>query len=90
MSQDPKMKSTLAGMERTIPEEAWHHLTTPRHVETEFTVPLTETNTTEGCGSVYSNRFVSVSLIPSRFGPFTQSNQAPDPGPPSSWSGTGT
>lgn len=43
-----------------------------RRAETPYSAPLTEPNSAEGCGPVYSNRFVSVSLIPSRFGPFTQ------------------
>lgn len=43
-----------------------------RHSDATYSAPLTETNSAEGCGTVYTNRFINVSLIPSRFGPFTQ------------------
>ena len=33
--------------------------------------PIEENNSTEGTGTVFSNRYLKVDLVPSRFGPFT-------------------
>lgn len=43
-----------------------------RNTEPTYSAPITEANSAEECGPVYTNRFITVSLIPSRFGPFTQ------------------
>ena len=38
----------------------------------EYSTPLSEVNSEEGCGEVFRNDYIAIEMIPSRFGPFTQ------------------
>lgn len=43
-----------------------------KRAEVEYQTPLSESNSTAGCGEVFKNNYIAIEMIPSRFGPFTQ------------------